>query len=485
MSSRPAEPARTYAVLVGVEKYDAGAAWNKLSILRDVLEFHKWLRSRNVPAEQIVTLFSPRDESVAALAESKVGATPATSENVRNTFDSLKGKSGDLLFLFWGGHGALHEKQRCLFLADATLDNKRNINFEALRESLASTYFKGFRRQILIVDACATYEKYPFTFPGEPIPCGAQMPHEQFIFFAARPGQAAKDLGEEKRGLLSRELLKQIRELDGTSWPPDMLTLARRVQEEFAALRQSGDFRDLAQTPVFQLSQDWDGSIIELRGRKQAPGAPPPGESWQLTPKQLIPLTDALISVSRMQTSAGRDLLLAQIRSDISGAVRRGGDATSDVMNMLRTAASYPGGLEELLWFVYQFEGPSMAWGTVAQVAAERLPNLRLPSAESSEPVVDGAIGKLKLDLVAALEKCPTLADKAGRDLCVAQLDNPIPPNIARQDDKRGDLLSIVSTCLAYEGGIDSLIAAVEWREKNAVHMPRVHECARALLKTI
>src|SRR5262249_50364176 len=149
----------------------------------------------------------------------------------------------------------------------------------------------------------------------EPIPHGTPLQqHEQFIFFAARPGQAATDLGEEKRGLLSRELLKQIRELDNPSWPPDMLTLARRVQEEFAALRQSGNFRDLAQTPVFQLSQDWDGSIIEMRGRRRIPGGPPPGESRQLTPKQLMPLTDALIGVSRMQTSAGRDLLLAQVR---------------------------------------------------------------------------------------------------------------------------------------------------------------------------
>ena len=486
MITRTADPARTHAVLVGVEKYDAGAAWNRLSILRDVLEFHHWLRSRGVPGEQIVTLFSPRDENVAALEQSKVDAMQATSENVRKAFDALQGKSGDLLFVYWGGHGALdvEEKQRRLFLADATQNNKRNINFDALRESLASTYFKGFARQILIVDACATFvEKKPFSFPSEPIPCGAPLPREQFIFFAARPGQAAKDLGEEERGLLSRELLKQIHNLDDPSWPPDMLTLARRVQEEFVALRQSGNLRDLAQTPVFQLSLDWDGSVIEMRGRKQPPGGLPPSESGKLTPKQLIPLTDALIKVSRMQTSAGRDLLLAQMRSEISAAVPRGGDAASDVMNVLRTAASYPGGLEEFLWFIYQFEGQSMAWETVAKVVAERFPNLRLPSTESSELVVDGGTGKL--DLVAALEECPTLAEKTGRDLCVALLDDPIPSKIARQGDRRADLLSIVSTCLDYEGGIDSLVTAVEAREKNSVHMPRVHERARALLKTV
>ena len=482
MSPWTADPVRTHAMLVGVEKYEAGADWNKLSILRDVREFHDWLRSKGVPAEQIVTLFSPRDESIAALAQSRLDATPATSENVRRVFDSLKAKSGDLLFLFWGGHGALHEKQRRLFLADATPHNKRNINFDELRESLASTYFKGFQRQILIVDACATYEKFSFTFPSEPIPCGTPLPNEQFIFFAARPGQAARDLGEEKRGLLSRELLTQIRKLDEPGWPPDMLKLARSVQEEFTALRQSGNFRDLAQTPMYQFSQDWDGSVIELRGRKQAPSGPPPGESWKLTPKQLIPLTDALITVSRMQTPAGRDLLLAQMRSEISGAIPRGDDAMSDVMNMLRTAANYPGGLEELFWLVYLFEGQSMAWRGVAKVVAERLPNLRLPSAES-EPVIEGGTGKL--DLVAALDKCPTLAEKSGRNLCVALLDERISGKITRQDDRKADLLSIVSTCLSYEGGIDSLVEVVEAREKGSVYMPQVRGCADALLKTV
>jgi hypothetical protein len=84
-------------------------------------------------------------------------------------------------------------------------------------------------------------------------------------------------------------------------------------------------------------------------------------------------------------------------------------------------------------------------------------------------------------ELVDALEKCPTLADKAGRDLIVDQLKEPIPSQIKRQDDLRGDLWNIVSTCSAYEGGIDSLIRMVEWREKNSVHMPRVRECAEAL----
>lgn len=484
MISRTADPARTHALLVGVEKYDAGEAWNKLSILRDVLEIREWLRSVGVPAERIITLFSPRDESVAALAESGVDTTPATSENVLSAFDSLQGKHGDLLFLYWGGHGALDldEKQRRLFVANATENNKRNINFDALKESLASTYFKGFPRQILIVDACATYGKGAFTFPSDPIPCGTPLPHEQFIFFAARTGQAALDLTTERRGLLSRELLKQIGTLSDRTWPPDMLAVARRVQDEFVALRQSGKFGALAQTPVFHLTQDWDGNVIKLEGHRPAVGAPPQGEARTLSPKHLMSLTDALIGVLRMQTSAGRDLLLAQMRSEIAVAVPRGDDTTSDVMNMLRTASNYPGGLEELLWFVYLFEGESVGWGAVAQAVAQCFPDLQLPSAES-EPRIHA--GSAKLELVAALERCPSLAQKSGRDLCVALLDDPIPSKIKRHDDRRADLLSIVSTCLDHEGGIESLVEAVAAREKNSIHMPQVHERANALLKAV
>ena len=89
------------------------------------------------------------------------------------------------------------------------------------------------------------------------------------------------------------------------------------------------------------------------------------------------------------------------------------------------------------------------------------------------------------LQLVDALVECKTLAEKAGRDLCVALLDDPIPSKAPRHDDRGADVLSIVSTCLEYEGGIDSLVTAVEAREGNAVTMPRVRQCADALKRAM
>jgi Caspase domain/Effector-associated domain 2 len=84
-------------------------------------------------------------------------------------------------------------------------------------------------------------------------------------------------------------------------------------------------------------------------------------------------------------------------------------------------------------------------------------------------------------DLVDALDKCPTLFEKNGRDLCVSNLVEPIPAKIVRHDDRGADLYRIVVACLDHEGGIDSLIATVDWREKKSVHMNGVRECTDAL----
>lgn len=382
MTDRTAAPARTHAVLVGIEKYEAGGEWNRLSgPVRDVLAFHEWLRSRNVPADQITTLVSPLDENVALVEQSKVKTSPATSGEVRRAFNALQDKRGDLLLLFWAGHGVVHEDQHRLFVADATTKDKRNLDLEALQKSLRSSYFPGFPLQILIVDACANYQSFGFTFPSEELPCGSPLDHEQFVFFAARPGQVAKNLGEEKRGLFSREFLKQARLADA-GWPPDMRAVAERVQDEFARLRASGD---AAQTPVYQWSRDWNGNSVKLGGSPAGPSHRPAGESSELSFEQLAGLTNALAACSKMALPDGRNDVLAQIRSDVAGAVPRRADTRSDVMNIVRTSANYPGGLEELLRHVRYYEAGSASWRVVEKLIETRLPNLKMPSEESPE----------------------------------------------------------------------------------------------------
>ena len=54
------------------------------------------------------------------------------------------------------------------------------------------------------------------------------------------------------------------------------------------------------------------------------------------------------------------------------------GDSKSDVMNIVKTAAGYPGGLEETLKVLQYFDGESAAWRRVEKVRAEKLPALRI-----------------------------------------------------------------------------------------------------------
>jgi hypothetical protein len=384
MTTRTADPARTHAVLVGIEKYEAGGDWNRLSgPVRDVLAFHEWLLSRNVPADQIMTLVSPLDKNIPLVEQSKITTSPATSTEVLRALNTLQPKRGDLLFIFWAGHGVVHEDEHRLFLADATTNHKRNLDLETLQKSLRSSYFPGFPLQIIIVDACANHQSFAFTFPSESVPCGNPLGHEQFVFFAARPGQVAKNLGEEKRGLFSQEFLRKVQELPDERWPPDMRSVAESVQATFAALRATSN---LAQTPIYQWSRDWDGNAVKLGGFPTAdqPGRPQ-RETWELTFSQLGGLTNALSGCTKMTLPDGRNDVLAQIRSDIAGSVPRRSDTKSDVMNIIRTATNYPGGLEELLWHVRYYEGRSTPWRGVEKYIATRIPNLKIPSEEAPE----------------------------------------------------------------------------------------------------
>jgi Caspase domain/Effector-associated domain 2 len=380
MSARTADPGRTYAVLVGVEKYDGDTITNLSGPVRDVLDFYEWLRGKGVPAGQITTLASPMDENAASLSQSGAKFSPARSMEVQKAFTALQGKSGDLLFVFWAGHGIIHEKQHSLICADATNTDKWNFDFDKLRESLNTTSFKGFPQQIIIIDACALRVNLPFTTPGTPLSYGKPLSHDQFVFLAARDGEAAVNL-PEKRGLFSREFFKQVSLQPDSTWPPDMLSLATRVQSAFLSLRALGQ---PAQTPVYEWSRDWDGNINRL------PAVSPPRSEgqprirgWKLDFQPLTKLTNALMACSKMSDSLGRQDVLGRMRSNIAGAVSRRSDTKSDVMNILETASKYPGGLEELLFVIRSFEGDSAVWTEVEEVVTEVLPDFKIPEAVS------------------------------------------------------------------------------------------------------
>ncbi len=151
------DPKRTYALVVGVEKYEAGSIWDLDGPANDARKFVVWLRSRHVPEENILLFLSPLDKNKAvAGAEVQV----ATREKVYGAITGIlpRKHEGALLYVFWGGHGIITpDNRRLLFYADATQANHLNLDVNSLLASLRSDYFPCFAQQICIIDACANY----------------------------------------------------------------------------------------------------------------------------------------------------------------------------------------------------------------------------------------------------------------------------------------------------------------------------------------
>jgi hypothetical protein len=270
------DPRSTFAIVVGIEKYEAGEGSNLPGPAHDALYFTKWLIARRVPAQNILVFVSPLEE---VTFPSRVVVHEATrhriDETVRNT---LRGRQEELLFFFWGGHGVIQaDLTHRLFYADATNDDKKNLPLMDLLLALRSTYFKNAApRQIVMVDACAAFAQrqgWAYSLPTDTLPKGKPVSgREQFVLFATKPGEAALNLNDEKTGLFSRELLRLLTGDTGwppdfkkitsdTQWPPDFKKIIEQLDGRFKKLY---DDNQANQTPSYYWFKAGDSFVREF-----------------------------------------------------------------------------------------------------------------------------------------------------------------------------------------------------------------------------
>ncbi|HBL29163.1 MAG TPA: hypothetical protein DD490_20220 [Acidobacteria bacterium] len=229
----------------------------------DARLFADWLRSRHVPEEQVKLLLAldKKDPLKKGLLAGSPRALPASRNGVRRALNWLHAQSGDLLILFWGGHGILgDEKNRRLFYPDATTDDKQNLDLDDLLASLRTSYFAGFPLQICVIDACANHVEDIQTagkLPKDTLSSGGPLSPEpgQFVLLAGRAGEVVTNLEKEGRGLFSKIVLEEL-EVE-SNWPPDMDALKVRVWQRFESLRVEGRAN---QTPIYRYHRDWSGS---------------------------------------------------------------------------------------------------------------------------------------------------------------------------------------------------------------------------------
>ncbi|MGW7542030.1 effector-associated domain 2-containing protein [Streptomyces sp. NPDC054770] len=358
-----ARPDRTHAVVVGVERYAVGPSWDLPGPAADARRFTAWLRGRGVPAAHISLLLGALPGTGGP--ETDVTAGPAGREAVQEVLTRrLPALEGDLLFVVWGGHGVTDAQgHRRLFYADATADDKRNLDLDAWLAALTTDALPGFRRQIWLVDSCQTFVEdlgFARALPSELPSHGDRLPgREQFVLLASGPGQRAANDPVRRTGAFSRAVLATLDAAGDENWPPDMSSVAETV---------IGQFTEGGQRPTSLWYRSGTGDVRHYDFPATRHRGEPVPES------ALSELIALLAGWPGLADRDQRQLVIGMLPADLAGAIPRLGAARADIISIVRTCRLHPGGLAALVEALTVLEPGSLAQRELKDWAARRLP---------------------------------------------------------------------------------------------------------------
>ncbi|MGV9625612.1 effector-associated domain 2-containing protein [Streptomyces sp. NPDC003487] len=333
------DPARVHALIVGIESYGAGSAWDLPGPARDAVRVHALLRATGVPEAQLRLHLAPLPPY-----RPDIPHAPADQATLRRALvQELPRAQGEVLWVWWGGHGALDRSGHLrLFCADATTADKLGIDLDSALERYRSDAVPSLTEQLWVVDACETFEEdlaLREPLPPDALPVGRRtLVHRQTVLRAAGRGRAAANDPARGTGLFSDVLLALLAERAGAlPAPPDPEELFPAVRARIAALREAG--RTL-QYPEIRLQSPERGETLP------PPPAPP-------APRPVSPLqraVDALIAYPLMADPAERQTVVATLGPGVTGTLSRHPKARTDATGILNgLARSRP----DALWRLY------------------------------------------------------------------------------------------------------------------------------------
>jgi hypothetical protein len=302
-----ADPNKTFALVVGIERYEIGDSWNLDGPAGDAARFVNWLRARQVPAANIWLHAAPLDPQALrqSLNDPAVKIYPATRESIHRRITELLSVPGDLLYFFWGGHGnTITSRDRRLYYADARTEERQNLQIGTLLDYLQSDTVK-IKRQIAFIDACANIANDPNRLPADQFPsvrAGSQV--VQSFFFSAAPGQRALNDAVLRGGAFSHHLQAALDAAAIAPFPPNPTEIIQVVKNR---LDQPG------QTGVSYESQDWVGNIRTSPGDTEGPYLRYAARKLRLPFGQLEQLVNAFGRCPALQSQA--------VRADLAGAL--------------------------------------------------------------------------------------------------------------------------------------------------------------------
>lgn len=255
-------PESTYALIVGIEKYEAGSSWNLNGPASDALKFAEWLSEKKVPIENILLFVSALDRNQDRVNKFKITSKKASRQNIYNAITKTipnYEEQGDLLYIYWSGHGTANKRKDLRLYYD---DQPENLNFESLLDSLNTNLFGNFDRQILIIDACANYypKKSLASLPKEEYPQGSKeiRTRKRAILLATKEGYTTKNTDSEQIGGFSKILFKELEKKDKLITPREISEVQNNVQIKFKECYPNKPI------PTCLYSVDADGNEITL-----------------------------------------------------------------------------------------------------------------------------------------------------------------------------------------------------------------------------
>jgi len=313
------DPKRTHVVSIGIEDYENAMFPPLAGVAKGATRFAQWAIAAGVKPANVRLASSPAAHLAGNLA--KVASYEATFGGIETLFLDLRGAAGDLLLVYWAGHGVLNNcRQRVLFTSDSDEVRARYFRVDNLHDFLASDRVPGFDRNVLFIDACAnfaheinldrsmanaTFEN----FRGRRI--------QQWTLFSAAQGEYAQNDAVNQQTAFSAALLPWLKANSGI--PIDFYAAVDHVTAQLKKLSDDGTtmqhpVRREVRTPFME---GWEptmyGEGMPVSGREQKAAG-----SVQLTIRQLHRLNEEMRRFLGMDDAEIREALLVAVGGSTS-----------------------------------------------------------------------------------------------------------------------------------------------------------------------
>jgi hypothetical protein len=247
----PPVPAQVRVLAVGLERYAYGDALDLPGAATEAVRFARWAIGHGVPPNNVVLACSWQGDQAPADPIPGARTAATTRDGLEEALQQLVGVGGELLLVYWCGHGLVNEERdRVLLTANAKAENQSNISVTEILALLASDKGNGFARQILLIDACANFAtdlRIDDRLPRLTLAKGKPREVDQFALFAAEQGQVAEFNKQTRRGAFTEAALGWLDDNPAQGLDIDLTALRQHVANVFAARSESGAFR---QVPV-------------------------------------------------------------------------------------------------------------------------------------------------------------------------------------------------------------------------------------------